>query len=394
MQKKTVKDIDVCGKRVFLRVDFNVPMDKTGIIRDDSRIKACLPTIRYLIDHNARVIICSHLGRPEGKVIDYLRMAPVGVRLSALIGRRIQTLQDSIGPAVEDVVCKMRDGDVVLLENIRFHPEEEKNDPHFAKLLSQLAEVFVNDAFGVSHRAHASVVGIASYLPGVSGFLMDKELRFLGEALDNPQRPFTAMIGGAKVSGKLAVLENIINKVDALLIGGGMAATFLKSEGHSVGASLVENESVDYVRHLSAKVKSSGIKLLLPQDVVITEKLEASSAYHTVPITDIPDRWMIADIGPITVREFSEELKISNTVIWNGPLGVFEIPQFANGTRSLIKALADIKATTVIGGGSTAEAVIEMGLADKMSHVSTGGGASLEFLEGKTLPGVAVLLDK
>ncbi|MFC1935131.1 phosphoglycerate kinase, partial [Chloroflexota bacterium] len=303
-------------------------------------------------------------------------------------------LRQCIGPEVEDAIDRLKNGVVMLLENIRFNPQEEANDPEFAQALSQLADVFVNDAFGASHRAHASVVGVAKYLPAVSGFLMEKEIEALSGALDNPKRPFAAMIGGAKVSGKLAVLENIVDKVDALLIGGGMAATFLKSMGYGVGDSMVENDRLDYVRQLMEKAKSKGTKLLLPRDAVVAEKLEAGASTKTVPVTKIPDGWTIGDIGPDTIREFSTELKKCKTVIWNGPVGVFEIPEFANGTRSLIKVLADLEATTVIGGGSTAEAVIEMGLADKMSHVSTGGGASLEFMEGKVLPGVAVLQDK
>ena len=394
MRKKTVEDIDVAGKRVFLRVDFNVPMDKSGAISDDSRIKACLPTIEYLVDHDARVVICSHLGRPDSKVVESLRLTPIAKRLSELLGKPVEALRQCVGPEVEDAIDRLRDSNVVLLENIRFHPEEEANDPDFAKALSQLADIFVNDAFGTSHRAHASVVGVAKYLPAVSGFLMEKEIEALGGALENPKRPFAAMIGGAKVSGKLAVLENIVNKVDALLIGGGMAATFLKSMGYGVGDSMVENDRLDYVRQLMEKAKSKGTKLLLPQDSVVAEKLEAGASTKTVPVTKIPDGWTIGDIGPDTIREFSTELKKCKTVVWNGPVGVFEIPEFANGTHSMIKVLADLEATTVIGGGSTAEAVIEMGLADKMSHVSTGGGASLEFLEDKVLPGVAVLQDK
>jgi phosphoglycerate kinase len=378
MQKKTVEAIDVAGKRVFLRVDFNVPMDKAGTISDDSRIKACLPTIKYLIDHDARVIICSHLGRPDGKVVESLRLTPIARRLSELLGKPVEALRQCIGPEVEDAIDRLKNGGVMLLENIRFHPEEEANDPNFAKTLSRLAEVVVNDAFGVSHRAHA----------------MEKEIEALSGTLENPERPLAVMIGGAKVSSKIAVLENIINKVDALLIGGGMAATFLKSMGYEVGVSMVENDRLDYVRQLIEKAKSEGTRLLLPQDAVIAERLEAGASTKTVSVTEIPDGWTIGDIGPDTIREFSTELKKCKTIVWNGPVGVFEIPEFANGTRSLIKVLADLEATTVIGGGSTAEAVIEMGLEDKMSHVSTGGGASLEFLEGKVLPGVAVLLAK
>lgn len=394
MRKKSVEDIDVSGKRVFLRVDFNVPMNETGTISDDSRIKACLPTIKYLIDNNARVIICSHLGRPDGRVVDSLRLAPIASRLSELLGKPVKVLRESIGAEVEAVVNKLKDGDAVLLENIRFYPEEEANDPDFAKALAKLADVFVNDAFGASHRAHTSVVGVAKHLPAVSGILMEKELEALSEALENPARPFAAIIGGAKMSGKLGVLENIITKVDILLIGGGMTATFLKSMGYGIGDSSVENDRLDYVRQLMEKAKSLGIKLLLPKDLIITDKLEVGSYIRAVPVTDIPDGWLISDIGPDTIVEFSQELKRCKTVVWNGPLGLFEIPAFANGTHSILKVLAELEATTVIGGGSTAEAVVEMGLADKMSHVSTGGGASLEFLEGKILPGISVLQDK
>ena len=394
MPKKTVEDIDVTGKRVLLRVDFNVPMNKDGNIGDDTRIQACLPTINYLVDKHARVIICSHLGRPEGKLIETLRLAPVAKRLSELLGRPVTAARDCIGPEVEATVAKLQDGDIILLENLRFYPDEEANNPNFAYALSKLADIYVNDAFGASHRAHASVVGVAEYLPSVSGFLMAKEIDALGGALENPRRPFAAIIGGAKVSDKLAVLENIIRKVDALLIGGGMAATFIRSKGYGVGASVVENNKLDHVQQLMGNAKSLGARLLLPQDVIVTDKLEADSKTRTVPVTKIPDGWVIADIGPGTIEEFSQELKKCNTAVWNGPMGVFELPQFAHGTRSLAKVLAELKTTTVIGGGSTAEAVAQMGLAGKMSHVSTGGGASLEFLEGKVLPGIAVLQDK
>jgi len=386
MQKKTVADIDVAGKGVFLRVAFNVPSD-------DSRIKAGLATIRYLLEHDARVIICSHLGRPDGKVVDSLRLRPVAIRLSELLGRPVEALADSLGPEVEAAVKKLKNGELVLLENIRFYPEEEANDPNFAEALARLAEVFVNDAFAVSHRAHASVVGVAKHLPAVAGFLMSKELQALDGALENPRRPFVAMLGGAKVSGKLAVLENIVDKVDTLLIGGGMTGTFLKSLGYGVGDSLVENDRIGYVRRLMEKAKSNGRELILPRDLVVARSLEAGASTRTVKLGDVQDGWIIGDIGPDTVSEFSAELKKAKTVIWNGPLGVFEISEFANGTRSIIRVLADLQATTVIGGGSTAEAVNEMGMAERMSHVSTGGGASLEFLEGKVLPGVAVLQD-
>jgi phosphoglycerate kinase len=393
MRKRTIEDIEVTSKRVLLRVDFNVPMNKMGAIRDDSRIRACLPTIKYLIDHGARLVVCSHLGRPDGKVIENLRLTPIAERLSELIDKPVKVLTESIGAEVETSIANLKDGEIVLLENIRFHSEEESNDPNFAKTLSRFADIFVNDAFGVSHRAHASVVGVAEYLPAVSGYLMEKEIEALSGALENPKRPFAAIIGGAKLSSKLAVLENIIDKVDILIIGGGMAATFLKSMGYRVGASIVEEDKIDYVQRLMKKTRNMGVKLLLPQDAVIAESLGAGVSTKNVSVTQVPDGWTIYDIGPDTIQNFSVELRGCKTVVWNGPVGVFEIPEFANGTRSMIKVLANLKATTVIGGGSTTEAVMEMGLADKMSHVSTGGGASLEFLEGKVLPGIAVLQD-
>jgi len=394
MPKKTVQDIEVAGKRVLVRVDFNVPLDKDGSISDDARIRASLPTIKYLLDKRARVIICSHLGRPKGKVVDDLRLKPVAKRLSELLGKPVEALRDCIGPEVEAAVSGLKDGEAVLLENLRFHPQEEANDPTFARALSRLADVYVNDAFGSSHRAHASVVGVARYLPAVSGFLMAREIEALTGALENPKRPFAAIVGGAKVSDKLAVLENIVSKVDLLLIGGGMAATFLKGQGYKVGSSKVEDDKLDDVKRLILETGSLGVKLLLPQDAIVTDRLEAGANTRTVPIIEIPSGWLIADIGPETVAEFSRELEKCQTVVWNGPMGVFEIAEFAQGTYALARTLAALKATTVIGGGSTAEAVAKIGLTDKMSHVSTGGGASLEFLEGKVLPGVAVLQDK
>ena len=394
MQRKTVREIKVCGKKVLLRVDFNVPMDKQGNITDDSRIRACLPTIRYLSEGNAAIIICSHLGRPNGKVVEELRLAPITKRLSELLEKPVKALTESIGQEVGSAVADLKEGEILLLENIRFHPEEEANDPDFAKALAQLADIFVNDAFGASHRVHASVVGVAQYLPAVAGLLMEEEIEALSGALENPQRPFAVILGGAKVSSKMGVLENLVDKVDMLLIGGGMAATFLKSTGYEVGSSKVENDRLDYVKHLRGKASSRGVKLLLPKDVVIAQQIEAGANTKIVPVDMITHGWLIGDIGPQTVDEFSHELGKCKTVVWNGPPGIFEIPEFASGTQSIIRVLAGLKATIVIGGGSTAEAVIEMGLADRMSHVSTGGGASLEFLEGKTLPGVAALQNK
>jgi len=393
MTKKTVENIDVTGKRVLLRVDFNVPMTGEGVISDDSRIRATLPTFRYLIDHHARIIACSHLGRPKGRVIESLRMTPVATRLSELLKRPVRCLTDCVGPGVEVAVSEMQEGEVVLLENLRFHAEEEANDPGFSLALSRLGDIFVNDAFGASHRSHASVTGVVSHLPAVSGLLMEKELDMLGGLLATPGRPFTAVIGGAKVSGKLMMLENILPKVDMLIIGGGMAATFFKSRGYSVGTSIVEADKLRYVEELSGKATSLGVILLLPSDVVITNNIDGRHEIQTVPGTRIPDGWAIADIGPGATDEFSQALKRCRTVFWNGPMGVFEVPQFSQGTRTLATVIAGLDAVTVIGGGSTAEVVTELGLAGKMSHVSTGGGASLQFLSGIELPGVAVLPD-
>jgi len=394
MAKRTVKDIDVKKKKVLVRVDFNVPMKPDGAITDDTRIRACLPTIEYLINQQSRIILCSHLDRPDGKVVEELRLAPAAKRLSELLRKPVEVLSECVGPKVEEAVSKLRDGDIVLLENLRFYPQEEANDPDFAQRLSRLADIYVDDAFGSCHRAHASIVGVAQYLPSVAGLLLEKELRTLSGLMGNPDRPFAVMIGGAKVATKLGLLENILPKVDSLLIGGGMAATFLKSQGYGVGASTVENDMLDHVLKLEEKARSLGVKLLLPLDLLVAQKLEAGSTTKIVSIAHVPEGWVIADIGPKTIEAFSKELNGCKTVFWNGPLGVFEIAQFAKGTRSLAEALANLKATTVIGGGSTAEAVEEMGLTDKMSYVSTGGGASLELLQGKVLPGVAVLQDK
>jgi phosphoglycerate kinase len=394
MPKRTVEDIEVAGKRVLLRVDFNVPLREDGAISDDTRIRASLPTINYLVGQGARVIICSHLGRPGGKVVSGLRLKTVAGRLSQLTGKPVRALGDCIGSEVEAAVMQMKDGEVVLLENLRFHHEEEESDRDFAHALARLAAVYVNDAFGASHRAHASVTGVAEFLPAVAGFLLARELSVLSGALENPARPFATVLGGAKVSGKLAVLENIVTKVDVLLIGGGMAATFLKSQGYQTGTSLVEDDKLDYLRELMGRAASLGVRLLLPQDFIVAEKLEDGALSRVVPATGIPAGWTIADIGPGAVEEFSRELKRCQTVLWNGPMGVFEIAPFARGTRSLAEVLAELQATTVIGGGSTAEVVAALGFEARMSHVSTGGGASLKFLEGKELPGVAVLKDK
>ncbi len=393
-KKKTVQDINVNKKRLLVRVDYNVPVDKDGKISDDSRIRASLPTIKYLLDHQARVILCSHFGRPKGKVVDSMRLTPVAKRLPELLNKPVMALKDCVGPAVEEAVSQMKDGDLVLLENLRFHPEEEANDPNFARSLAKLAEVYVNDAFGSSHRAHASVAGVAQYLPAVAGFLMEKELNFMGHLLGNPAHPFVAVMGGAKVSDKLGVIQNILDKVDALLIGGGMAANFLKAQGYGIGASALEEDKLSYTKEALSKAQSQGIRLLLPTDVVVCEKLEAGIPGKVVSFKDIPATSIIADIGPDTIKKFLREIKRSKTAFWNGPMGVFEIESFSEGTKFIAKALAESGSTTIVGGGSTTEAVEEMKLADKMTHVSTGGGASLVFLEGRELPGVAVLQSK
>ena len=395
MEKKTIRDIDVAGKRVLVRVDLNVPLSEdTGQILDDIRIKAVVPTISYLVDKKARVILCSHLGRPKGKPVDSLRMAPIAKRLSEIIGKPIATTQDCIGKEVEKAAAELKNGEILMLENLRFHDEEEKNDPEFCKALAKLADIYVNDAFGTAHRAHASTEGIAKYLPAVAGFLMEKEIGTMGKALSNPVRPFASIVGGAKISDKIGVLDFILEKVNILLIGGGMVATFLKAMSYEVGKSSVEEDKLDLARKLMDKAKAKGVKLLLPIDIVVADKFAADAKSKTVPIDKVPNDWYIMDIGHKTIDLFEEELKKCKTIIWNGPMGVFEYPKFSRGTASIAKTLAGAKATTIIGGGSTAEAVEEMGLADKMTHVSTGGGASLEFLEGKTLPGVAALQDK
>jgi phosphoglycerate kinase len=392
--KKTVRDIDVTNKRVLVRVDYNVPVDKDNNISDDSRIRASLPTVKYLLEHNAKIIICSHFGRPKGKVVESMRLAPIARRLADLLGQPVTALKDCVGPEVENAVYHMKSGEVILLENLRFHPEEEANAPDFARALGKLGEVYVDDAFGAAHRAHASVTGVAQFLPAVAGFLMEKELNFLGRLLENPAHPFMAVMGGAKVSDKLGVIQNILDKVDVLLIGGGMAANFLKAQGYGVGASAVEEDQLEYTQEMLKRAQSRGVRLQLPTDVIACEKLEAGASCKVCSVKEIPDKWVIADIGPETTRKFAQEILKSRTVFWNGPMGVFEIEAFAQGTRGVANALAGSKATTVVGGGSTGEAVEGMGLAEKMTHVSTGGGASLELLEGKELPGVAVLENK
>lgn len=390
MNKKTVRDIDVAGKRVLVRVDFNVPLEK-GQVTDDTRIRAALPTIRYLMDHRARVILMSHLGRPKGGPSDDLRLEPVARRLSELLGKEVRYVRDCIGPEVEAAVQALGEGDVLLLENLRFHPEEEKNDPAFAAQLAKLGDVYVNDAFGAAHRAHASTAGIAQYLPAVAGFLMEKELTFLGKALENPERPFVTILGGAKISDKIGVIRNLLSRVDRLLIGGGMANTFLKAQGYEMGDSLVEMESLDTAREL---LQAAGGKLRLPVDVVIADRFDNDAQRRVVKVDAVPAGWRVLDIGPETVEAFRAELANAKTVVWNGPMGVFEFPNFAAGTFAIAETLASLPATTIVGGGDSVAAVQKAGVAYQITHISTGGGASLEFLEGRTLPGVAVLLDR
>lgn len=391
MNKKTIRDVDVKGKRVLVRVDFNVPL-KDGNVADDRRIRAALPTIQYLLDHGAAVVLMSHLGRPKGEPKPELRMDPVAKRLSELLGRSVTKLDDCVGVQVENAVNAMKPGDVILLENTRFKPGETKNDALLAEGLAHLGEIFVNDAFGTAHRAHASTEGVAHHLPAVAGFLMEKELTYLGRALADPERPFLAILGGAKISDKIGVIQNLLPQVDSLLIGGGMANTFFKAQGLNVGDSLVEDDALDTAREL---LESAGDKLVLPVDCVIADRFDAEAEAKTVPVDQVPAGWRILDIGPASVAHFSNRLAAAKTVVWNGPMGVFEFPRFAQGTFAVARALAGLEdATTIIGGGDSAAAVEQSGLADKMSHISTGGGASLEFLEGKELPGVAALLDK
>lgn len=395
MDKMTVRDMEVRDKRVLVRVDFNVPLDeKTGQITDDNRIRAALPTIKYLIEQGAKVILMSHFGRPKGKVVEGMRLGVVAQRLSQLLGRLVGMAPDCIGPEVEQMIVNLKKGDVLLLENLRFHAEEEAGDASFAQALASLGDVFVNDAFGAAHRAHASISGITNYLPAVAGFLMEREMENLGNILENPARPFASLLGGAKISDKVSMLENIMGRVDFLLIGGGMAATFLKAQSYEVGLSLIEAEMQDTTARLMEEARKSGARLLLPVDVVIAEELNNEAKTEVVSIEKIPKNKRIVDIGPQTITNFSQELRNCKTVFWNGPVGIFEIPRFAKGTQELARLLASLGATTVIGGGSTAEVVNEMGLADKMTFVSTGGGASLEFLSGEKLPGVEALQDK
>lgn len=394
MNKKTIEDIDVRGKRVLVRVDFNVPFDENRNITDGTRIRAALPTIQYLLKNNAKVILMSHLGRPKGEVDPKYSLVPVAKHLGKLLGQEVIMAEDVIGESAKQAVANMKEGQVVLLENVRFHKEETKNDPEFAKALAQLGDVYVNDAFGSAHRAHASTEGVAHYLPAVAGYLIQKELEVMGKALEDPERPFAAILGGAKVSDKIGVIENLINKVDVLLIGGGMAYTFIKAKGGEVGDSLLEVDKIDLAKQLIEKAKAKGVKLLLPVDNVVAQEFKADAPYMVVESHDIPSGWMGLDIGPKTRELFGEEIKKAKTIIWNGPMGVFEMPAFAEGTKAVAKYVSECGGTTIIGGGDSAAAVEQLGFADKMTHISTGGGASLEFLEGKVLPGIAALNDK
>ncbi len=396
MDKLTIRDFDPAGKRVFVRVDFNVPLED-GKVTDDSRIRAALPTIRYLMNHGARVILASHLGRPDGRVVEALRLRPVAARLSALLGRPVPVTGDALGPGTQDAVRRLRPGEVLLLENLRFHPEEEKNDPQFARTLASYAEVYVNDAFGTAHRAHASTVGIAKLLPAYAGLLMEREITMLSRLLENPERPFAAVLGGAKVSDKIKVLDNLLDKVDTLVIGGGMANTFLLAQGKPVGKSKAEHDRVEDARQLIAKAEAKGVRLVLPSDVVVAKEVTRGAEYKTVPAEKVPASWSIVDIGKGSQAAFEESLADARTVFWNGPLGVFEIPSFAHGTKALARYLAERAregVTVVVGGGDSVAAIDQLGLAEAFTHISTGGGASLEFLEGRELPGIAVLLDR
>mgnify|MGYP002567921676 FL=1 len=394
MSKKTVKDIDLRGKKVFVRCDFNVPMDENQNITDNRRIVAALPTIKYLIEQNCKIILASHLGRPKGEFKPEFSLAPVAKELSKLLGQEVLMAKDVIGESAKTLAANLKEGQVMLLENVRFHREETDNDPEFAKELASMAEVFVNDAFGTAHRAHASTEGISHYLPSVSGFLIEKELKFLGDALNNPERPFVAILGGAKVSDKIGVIDSLLEKVDTLMIGGGMAYTFFKAQGYEVGNSLCEPDKCDLALSLMNKAKEKGVKFLLPIDTKIGKEFKPDTESKTVAWTEIPEGWEGFDIGEKTIEMFKDELKSAKTVVWNGPLGLFEFDQFAIGTNAIAHALAELDATTIIGGGDSAAAVEKAGLADKMTHISTGGGASLEFLEGKKLPGIECLQDK
>ncbi len=393
MNKQTIQDVIVAGKKVFVRVDFNVPM-KDGVITNDTRVRATLPTLNYLLEQGAALILGSHLGRPKGQRVAEFSLAPVAARLSELLGREVKLAPDCIGEEVAKMAADLKAGEVLLLENLRFHKEEEKNDPDFAKALASLADVAVNDAFGVSHRAHASVEGITNFIPAVAGYLMEKEIKFVGQAVANPTRPFVAIIGGAKVSDKIGVIDNLLTKVDTLIIGGGMANTFVAAQGYSVGKSLLEEDKIELAKTLIAKAKETGVNLLLPTDMVVADRFAADADHKNVAIDAIPADWMALDIGTETAKTYAAALADAKTVVWNGPMGVFEMDAFAHGTTAVAKAVAASDATSVVGGGDSISALQKTGLSDQITHISTGGGASLEFLEGKVLPGIAALADK
>ena len=393
LNKKSIEDIDVSGKKVLARCDFNVPL-KDGVITNDKRIVAALPTIKYLLDHNAKLILCSHLGRPKGEFKPEFSLAPVAARLSELLGKDVIMAKDVIGEDAKAKAAALKEGEVLLLENVRYHKEETKHDPEFAKELASLAEIYVNDAFGAAHRAHASTEGVSHYLPAVCGYLMQKEIAFIGGTLEDPKRPFVAILGGAKVSDKIGVITNLLDKVDTLIVGGGMAYTFMKAKGYNIGTSICEDEKVDLAKEIMAKAEAKGVKFYIPVDNRIADKFAEDAAYKDIDSDSIPDGWMGMDIGPKSIELFCNAVKDAKTVIWNGPMGVFEFPNFANGTLAVAKAVADSDAISVIGGGDSVAAVTKLGFADKMSHISTGGGASLEYMEGKVLPGIDCLNDK
>jgi len=389
-EKKTIRDIDIKGKKVLVRVDFNVPLNETGV-GDDTRIRAALPTIQYLLDGGAAVILCSHLGRPKGGPDPKYSLRPVAEHLSSLIGKPVKFSSDCIGPEAKEAAEELKPGEVLMLENTRFHAEEEKNDAEMARQLASLADLYVNDAFGTAHRAHASTEGVTHFLPAAAGFLLEKEIKYLGQVMANPQRPFVAIMGGAKISDKIGVIKNLLTRADAILIGGGMANTFMKAQGLAVADSLVEDDSLGIARAL---FEEAGGKIHLPVDMVVANQYAADAESKTLKVQDVPDGWRILDIGPETVKAFRAIIATARTVVWNGPMGVFEFPKFAEGTFGVAKAVADSAAVSVIGGGESVAAIQQSGLADKITHISTGGGASLEMLEGLELPGVAALLDK
>ncbi len=395
MNKKTIRDIDVAGKKVLVRCDFNVPLNKeTGEITNDLRIVSALPTIKYLLEHNAKVILCSHLGKPKGEIKPELSLKPVAKRLSEYLGFEVKLAKDIVGDDAKTLANNLKEGEAILLENVRFDKREEANDAEFSKELASLADIYVNDAFGTAHRAHSSTAGVADYLPAVCGFLIEKEVKMLGDALDNPVRPFVAILGGAKVSDKIKVIEKLIEKADSIIIGGGMTYTFLKAMGYNVGDSICELDRIDLAKETMKKAEEKGVKLLFPVDTVCGKEFSNDTEIKTVDSKEIPDGWQGLDIGPESIKIFTDELRKAKTVMWNGPLGVFEFENFAKGTNAIAKVLSEIDATTVIGGGDSAAAVEKGGVADKITHISTGGGASLEFLEGKPLPGIECLENK